>query len=296
MMTKKLIPLIAVLLIIGAVMGCTKKADPEMEALKAQMEAMQAELDKAKSGNASAEEIAQIETAVAETAEQETTATPAAAATPATPVIATRDSGNWTVSNGQLIINNGVTSIGEWVFNGRNFEPDNITSVTIPNSVTSIGDHAFQYRNLTSITIPNSVTTIGNEAFSDIEGLTSLTIGNGVTSIGNMAFLQCNSLTSLTIPNSVISIGHSAFGGARLITSITIPSSVKTIGHGAFYSSFKLNSVTFEGDGVKLETMVDSGIVHGPFEGNLHEVYSGRGTYIRTGFDGEGRRGRWTKQ
>ena len=64
-----------------------------------------------------------------------------------------------------------------------------LTSVTIPNSVTSIGNHAFRYCfGLTSVTIPNSVTSIGDEAFYDCSGLTSVTIGSGVTSIGNNAF------------------------------------------------------------------------------------------------------------
>ena len=70
-MTKKLFTVFACALIIGAAVGCTKKADPEMEALKAQMQAMQAELDRARSSNASAEEIAKLENAIAETAEQE---------------------------------------------------------------------------------------------------------------------------------------------------------------------------------------------------------------------------------
>ena len=82
----------------------------------------------------------------------------------------------------------------------------------IPNSVSSIGDYAFDNnRGLTSVTIPNSVTSIGESAFAGCVGLTSVTIGNSVTSIGGGAFIGCRSLTSVTIPNSVTSIGHSAF-------------------------------------------------------------------------------------
>lgn len=85
-------------------------------------------------------------------------------------------------------------------------------SVTIPNSVTSIGDGAFEdCCNLTSVTIPNSVTSIGNRAFADCEKLSSVTIGNNVKSIGQYAFAWCDSLKSITVPKSVTQIGWHAF-------------------------------------------------------------------------------------
>ena len=121
---------------------------------------------------------------------------------------------------------------------------EEIKDLTIPNSVTSIGNYAFrQYRNLTSVTIPNSVTSIGVEAFYNCEGLTSLTIPNSVTSIGEGAFEGCSSLTSLTIPNSVTSIGEGAFHGCGGLTSLTIPNSVTSIGAHTFAGCKSLTSV-----------------------------------------------------
>ena len=117
--------------------------------------------------------------------------------------------------------------------------------MTIPNSVTSIGNYAFDYcTGLTSVTIPNSVTTIGNCAFENCSRLTSVTIGNSVTTIGYYAFYNCSGLTSVTIPNSVTSIGGSAFHGCSGLTSVTIGNSVTTIGDLAFYNCSGLTSVT----------------------------------------------------
>ena len=87
-----------------------------------------------------------------------------------------------------------------------------IRTVVIQNGVTSIGDNAFNgCSGLTSVTIPNSVTSIGESAFNWCSGLTSVTIPNSVTSIGYYAFRDCRGLTSVTIPNSVTSIGYYAF-------------------------------------------------------------------------------------
>ena len=104
----------------------------------------------------------------------------------------------------------------------NSFAPAGLTQYTIPDSVTLIGEDAFQYcTRLTSVTIPDSVTSIGEDAFSNCYSLTSVTIGNSVTSIGNYAFRNCYySLTSVTIPNSVTSIGSYAFYGCTSLKEV----------------------------------------------------------------------------
>ena len=127
-------------------------------------------------------------------------------------------------------VNYSVTSIGQYAFS-RN---TNLTSVTIPNSVTLIRDYAFYCTGLTSITIPNGVITIGNASFTGCTGLTSVIIPNSVTTIGASAFKDCTGLTSIIISNSVTTIGAGAFSGCDGLTSITFPPSVMSIGDYAF--------------------------------------------------------------
>ena len=150
-------------------------------------------------------------------------------------------------SNADMIktvsIENGVTSIGKYAF----YYCSNLTSVTIPNSVKSIGDSAFRSCGLTSITIPNSVKSIGDYAFDSCSSLTSVTIPNSVTSIGASAFYSCSNLESVTIPNSVSSIGDYAFEGCTNLTSVTIPNSVTKIESWAFYECEKLKDVYYLG-------------------------------------------------
>ena len=118
------------------------------------------------------------------------------------------------------------------------------TSITIPNSVTRIGDYAFSgCTALTSITISDNVTGIGNYAFWGCTTLTSVTIPDSVTSIGHDAFQGCAALISVTIPSSVTSIGTGAFQGCTALTSVTIPNSVTSIGSGVFWNCTRLTDI-----------------------------------------------------
>ncbi len=124
---------------------------------------------------------------------------------------------------GDVVIPDGVTSIGEGVF----YHCSSLTSVIIPDGVTSIGACAFYVCDkLTSVAIPNSVTRIGDEAFAWCNNLTNVTIPDSVTSIGDEAFVYCWSLTNVTIPDSVTGIGAAAFEGCSGLTSVTIGAGV----------------------------------------------------------------------
>ena len=141
-------------------------------------------------------------------------------------------------------------------YNGKNYQIHNyafyncagLTSVTIPDSATSIGEGAFYgCKGLTSVTIPDSVTSIGGYAFSGCTGLTSATIPSSVTSIGDDAFSGCKGLTSVTIPSSVTSIGRWAFAYCSELATITIPNSVTRIGDYAFVNCSSLKTIYYKG-------------------------------------------------
>ena len=175
-----------------------------------------------------------------------------------------------------VIINNGVTSIGNFAFS----DCTSLTNITIPNSVTSIGDYAFYgCENLINITIQNSVTSIGNFAFCMCTSLTSINVDSnnekymsdngvlytkdkkiliqypgkkegteylilqGVESIEDYAFWGCGNLTNIIIPNGVTSIGYSAFYRCTSLTNITIPNSVTSIGDFAFNECTSLTNI-----------------------------------------------------
>ena len=134
----------------------------------------------------------------------------------------------------------GLTHIGEnafyWCFN--------VPSIIIPESVVSIGEEAFEgCDGLESITLPKGLTTIDRYVFYYCTGLSSITLPEGITDIGNYAFGECHNLTSISFPSTLRSIGYS-FGGCTGLTSLTLPEGLSEIGWAAFYGCTGLTTLT----------------------------------------------------
>lgn len=152
-----------------------------------------------------------------------------------------------------VIIDEGVTNIGDFAFNGCT----SLTNIIIPNSVTSIGHIAFyECTSLTELKIPNNVTSIGDSAFNRCTSLTNIVIPNSVTSIGNSAFMECTSLSNIVISDNVTSIKPFSFLECTSLTSIEIPNSVNNIERFAFSYCSKLRSIKIS-NGV---TNIDDGV------------------------------------
>lgn len=133
-----------------------------------------------------------------------------------------------------------VTSIGIGAF----INCTNLSSISLPNTITIIKDEAFQgCSKLAVISIPNSVITIGDYSFYGCSNLGSIVIPNSVTYLGKHIFNGCSKLINITLSNSLKSIEDFAFNGCNL-NEIIIPESVTSIGYASFASCGNLNSIT----------------------------------------------------
>ena len=165
--------------------------------------------------------------------------------------------------SGVYTIKDGTQSLASSAF----YECDNLTKITIPQSVTTIGSGAFwkckkleqidmpsnltcieswtfyQCDNLSNIVIPDSVTSIGSSAFAYCKKIKTVQMGEGITSIGSQAFYECNSLQSITIPNSVQKIANEVFWNCSSLERIDIGSGVTSISTEAFYNCIALKGV-----------------------------------------------------
>ena len=162
----------------------------------------------------------------------------------------------------KVVINKGLTSIGNNAFKGctqltavsipstvktigeNAFQGSGLKSVKLPGGLKSIGDNAFRNcADLKSANIPGSVTTMGLWIFAD-SGLTEVTISNGVKEIAKGAFYECEGLTSVTIPSSVTTIGDNSFEYCHNLSSIKIPYGVTSIGDRVFFDCTSLKILT----------------------------------------------------
>lgn len=138
-----------------------------------------------------------------------------------------------------------VTIIGNSAFGGSfSSSVPTLTSVTLPNTITTIGEDAFQYSKITSIVIPNSVTSIGEWAFYSCENLKSVTFSTALKSIGDVAFAHCDSLTSVVLPDSLTQLGGQAFTGCSALKTVVLSKKLTEIEHNTFSDCTNLTSIT----------------------------------------------------
>lgn len=159
---------------------------------------------------------------------------------------AVEDAANAPLLDFEFILNNTAVVVTNYKYNGA------AADVTIPSRyqgkpVTTIGHAAFFNSAVTSVTIPDSVTSISDEAFINCPKLTNISIPNSVTYIGFSAFSSCTSLKSITLPSSLSFISGALFLGCSQLTTIHIPVSVTSIGNNAFADCPSLMTVTYPG-------------------------------------------------
>lgn len=132
-----------------------------------------------------------------------------------------------------------VVEIGEGAFSGQS----KITSITIPNTVTKIGDSAFIGTGITSITIPDSVTEIDHFAFSETK-LTNINLPDSVTRIGSCSFMDCKDLTEVRLSDNITVIESHAFQGCSNLKKVNFPKNLKEISSDVFAGCSELTELT----------------------------------------------------
>ncbi|MBQ9238500.1 MAG: leucine-rich repeat protein [Treponema sp.] len=145
------------------------------------------------------------------------------------------------------------------------FVVPSVKTFTIPAGVEHIAECAFIHcgTQLTAITIPNGVKSIGLAAFQGCSSLTSVTLPQSVTSIEVRAFGGCSQLTEVVIPEGVTIIANEAFRGCSRLASVTLPQNVTSIGDGAFYNCKQLATITYGGTVAKWKAVTRGFVWYG---------------------------------
>jgi len=150
----------------------------------------------------------------------------------------------------KIVINAGVTSIsqGAFFFTTSSTLYSQVTEISLPTTIKTIGDYAFAgCRSLKSVTIPSGVEAIGTMAFADLSLVTSLTLPSSLKTIGMLAFYGLG-IQKLTLPANLQTLGEGAFFQCSSLTSVTIPAKLKSFGNGAFASCAGLTEYKVHSD------------------------------------------------
>ena len=141
----------------------------------------------------------------------------------------------------EVTVPDSVTSIGDYQFNSIK----SLTTVNMHSNVTSIGAYAFGSTGLTSFMMPDSVTSVGESAFSACHSLEGIKLSENIAVISRYAFSYCTSLTSILIPSAVTDIENSAFYGCTALGEVKIKANslLGNIGKDAFYNCYALTSL-----------------------------------------------------
>ena len=163
-----------------------------------------------------------------------------------------------------------------------------IKEIIINNGVTYIGENAFFGADAIKVTIPNTVTRIGAWAFASCSYLKSITIPSSVKEIGIWAFSLCEGVKTLVIPDSVEIIDHRAFMGCSSMETVTIGRNVSFIGYQAFSTCFDLSKIYFTGDAPEFDEKVFENVAATAYYpkdnrtwfGDVKQSYSGQITWV----------------
>lgn len=174
------------------------------------------------------------------------------------------------ISIPSLFKNVPVTSIATNAFLAKNF-----TSVSIPNSVVTIGNSSFKNCiNLTSLTIPSSVTSIGQSSFEGCVGLSSVSIPGSITTIPYSSFKDCSNITSLTLSEGITYIEASAFSGLSSLTSVSLPDSLTGKGSSIFENCPLLTEILVSVSNLSFSSI--DGVLFDKLQTHIHRYPQGK--------------------
>ena len=145
--------------------------------------------------------------------------------------------------------------VGDYAFSGC----EKLSTITWNSKIRSIGQYAFSNTAITSLTLPNSVTTVGAYAFTECGGLKTVVLGTNLTEIPDSMFFKCKSLQKVTINGMPTRIAEAAFAACTSLTSINIPDSVTQLGYSAFQDCTSLKNLRL-GNGI---TRIDANAFSG---------------------------------